>query len=443
MKKWLMWLCLAGLTWAQPAPPLKPPPPCPNQSTNPSQAWVGQSFALHSGWNAVSFPFARVEGWQDWPSLLVDPQGGSLTPGQTKLGQGYWVYSAEACEAKAWGALLENPTSLTLEKGWNLLGNPYFDPISLAQASWSDGTDHSRTWEERQGNWFASQSPVDPLQQWLPGIAYWVETYRPLSLQLNLPNQAPQVSRASKAGESLLLEGSNFGPAESGRLTLGNQTLPVSEWTPTRIRTPLPKEPGSVAVLSGGAVSKRVYYEKRDPQVGSSHLRLTVLGEDGAPLAGVKVNLAGREAKSDSWGVARFYNLAPGNYSVRVSGKDFVARQAQIEVPAGRNLTQRTTLYSPRSSAWIKAYPCDGDWRPVRVELYPRADYSQRQIWTFYYEQASPFIEVTWNDIKSNLVYNIDITWRNSQQVERMARFERRISRFGLQESFWNYWSIY
>ena len=43
----------------------------------------------------------------------------------------------------------------------------------------------------------------------------------------------------------------------------------------------------------------------------------------------------------------------------------------------------------------------------------------------------------------TNVAYRVEITWRDSQNNEKLLRLDRRLGYYGLQETYFNYWTTW
>jgi hypothetical protein len=415
------------------------------------QRGLAQRYQLNKGWNCLSFPFRKVTASQGIDSL-VDPRTGlALSPQQSQPGQGYWVYAPKAGEAIAWGELQTTSCSVSLQPGWNLVGTPLYDPLPLFQVTASDDSEFNRIWEEICPGWldasmiFQQQKcPLGPDSEWLPGAAYWLFSQRAVRLRVSDPSEVPSVTRSYQSdNQQQIIEGERFGTPDQGRLMVGSEPLPASsilEWSPTRIRyLPPPQASAPVTVVAGSASTPRLL--RHNFASSRSNLKLKVISEDNQPVAGAGIWVDGNYCGlSDRWGAAPLNPLEPGPHRVRVSRRDFLTRELQWNVSEGRTSLPQVTLYSPRSSIWIRATPCTGGFRPYRIEVYQKFNNTQRYYNTWYYNQATPYVDLTWNSVPTNLVYRIDITWRDANQYEKYLTVEHTVGRYGLQVTYYNYW---
>ena len=102
------------------------------------------------------------------------------------------------------------------------------------------------------------------------------------------------------------------------------------------------------AVLSAGTETSVVLrLKKQAPKVGS--LIVTVIDKaTGAALAGTTVIINGASATTDSKGMARFADLAPGAVTVELSAPGFTAKTEAATILAGLEATVNTALVSAK-----------------------------------------------------------------------------------------------
>ncbi|MBT9586937.1 carboxypeptidase regulatory-like domain-containing protein [bacterium] len=446
---WWIFLLLTLSCWCQPSPPATPPAPVSAASITPQQG-LAQRYDLKAGWNTLSFPFGKVTASQGIDALVSPRSGQSLSPLHAQPGQGYWVYSARSGSACVWGELQATSCTLELQPGWNLVGSPEYDPLDLYQLTASDDTEFNRIWEEVCPGWIDANMvsgkeklPLGASTRWQPGAAYWLFANRALRLRVSDSNEVPVVARTYPGDhQEQCIEGDHFGPADEGRLVVGSEQLPASsilEWTPSRIRYRAPANADALTVVAGAAASPRLMSQNFAPS--QSRFRLKVLSEDGQPVVGANVYVDGHYAGlTDRWGIASLTPLAQGTHQVRVSRRDFLTRDLQWNVVPGRTTTPQITLYSPLSSIWIRATPCTDGFRPYKIDVYQKSNDTQRFTKTWYYNQATPYVDLIWNSVPTNLVYRIDITWRDANQYEKYLTVERKVGRYGLQVTYYNYW---
>jgi len=448
---WWLVLLLAVPAWSQPGPPANPTLKSYNSPPAPLVG-LAQQYQLKAGWNAISFPFRKITAWKNLSGLIDPTSGSELSPQEAQPGKGYWIYSASGGPATAWGEPQTTSCSLELNNGWNLVGNPQYDPLNLWQVTASDDHDFNRIWEEICPDWLdprmINQGQVQalgPESSWIPGQAYWLFSRRPLRLRVSESAEIPEILRSSATptGEQTL-EGEKFGTLETGRLLLGSETVPNSsilDWSPTRVR--FHRKPSDTAcnltLVAGSASSLRVPLTR--PTSPQARHTVKVCSEDGQPIAGASIWLDGQFAGStDRWGRALLMSAAPGMHKLRVTRQDFPPRELAWNIIEGRSTTAQVTLYSPLSQIWIRAMPCSGGFRPYRIEVYQKHNYTQRYFRIYSYERATPYADFVWNSVPANLEYRIDITWRDAQSYEKYLQVEKRLGRYGLQTTFYNYW---
>lgn len=465
---------LSAAIWAKPlpeTPPLAPafrPERQATQTALPAQGVSQHRFLLQPGWNSVSFPFIEVQGTQGFEFGLFEPtgDGGKVVPvARPQGGRGYWAYAERPGQALAWGRPQVAATALALQPGWNFVGSPYSVPVALSQLTLGDGQLVNRIWEEAVPRWVFSKAFTESLPgkwqeigleypgtaEFEPGRAYWIRAEKGLTLRFNAESEIPRIERFTRSPEGLwVVEGANFGSRESSRVVFDNHIvsdLEIREWSQERITMVIPPAlvPHQVAIVSGGAASGRIprsLWKETSPR--ESGLQIRVINEAQEPVEGAQVHLDGYlTKKSDRRGFVWFSGVEAGQHKVRIRRPGYLVLDTHLRMPAGKSHRTTATLYSPRSSLSVRAFPCDDDFRPVRIELYQKTDFRVRWLNTWYYEQATPFVELDWNSIPSNVVYRIEVTWQDPQGMERLLRVERRLGHYGLQENFFNFWSHY
>lgn len=473
---WLIILLLVSLSaWGQPGDLIPPGPPVytPTRLVKagavvPPPGVAQHRFVLQPGWNAVSFPFAQVAGAHGFDFGLLAPGSTDARPvelGALEFGRAYWAYSDRPGEAIAWGRPQVSASTLALQPGWNFVGSPYLTAIPLSQLTLGDGTQVNRIWEEVVPRWLYPKafSPTTPGKwseigleypgdaEFRPGQSYWIRAEKGVTLRFNAEAEIPRIeSFVRDPNGKWIVEGSNFGTRESSRLVLDNHiasNLEISEWTPKRITLTIPPAlvPHQVAIISGGAASGRIPRTLwRAPSPVGSGLNIRVLNEAQEPVPNATVTIDGYLSQTtDRRGNVWFEAMEPGTHKVRIRRADYLVLNTQLKMPAQSSHRTTATLYSPRSSLSVRATPCDDGFRPVRIELYQKTDFRIRYLNTWYYEQATPFVELDWNSIPTNVVYRIEITWQDRQGLERLLRVERKLGTYGLQETFFNFWAHY
>lgn len=138
------------------------------------QSSVGIS--LQQGWNLISNPVTRDAGDDSVHYLFPTatyPYGFAFVPGVGYQQQftmanrvGYWVKFPDVGNAVVFGSLRESDT-ITVAKGWNLVGS-----ISIAVDTTTIISDPP---ENRISPWFGYFGALTPVEQILPGYAYWVK----------------------------------------------------------------------------------------------------------------------------------------------------------------------------------------------------------------------------------------------------------------------------
>lgn len=460
----------------QPLPSVPKYPPAkvvqPVNDEAPPQS-LSHRYQLQAGWNAVSFPFAKTLGCRGFDYGLINASSGYVNTGKRPLelppGTAYWAYSDKNQEAIAWGQPHIATTTISLQSGWNFVGSPLPVPVDFSQITFGDGREVNRVLEEAaliKPSWldtkvfsvdkdrFDSVELTTTRSQFVPGRGYWVYAYKPITMRVNDPTEVPVVSRVDRGQiRELVIEGDNFGDPSLGRLVLDAIEIPAAdilEWTARRIRFSLPGSLNSqrLAVVAGGAASPRI----SEKSIGSSSVTpgegntvtFTVTSESKEPVPSARVQIgAYPPATTGPNGVAVIQGVAEGPHAVKITAPNFQPRTTKLTVPAGENHRTSAVLYSPRSTISVRATPCTGGWRPYSIDIWQKRNWRTRYYNTFRTDQRTPYVELFWSQCPTNIVYCIEITWRNRQQYEKRLRVERKLNYYGLQETFYNYWGYY
>jgi hypothetical protein len=465
-------LLLSASAPAQPLPgPPKYPPPLINAAPQepPAQA-LTQRFHLQPGWNAVSFPFSKTLGIKGFGHGLISGAGKwSAKASDLQPGAAYWAYSDRHQEGVAWGEPQTATTTLSLAPGWNFIGSPHPVPLDFSQVTFGDGQQVNRVVEEAaRGNpaWLDAQlfsvskdhfEALDLMtakSQMLPGRGYWLYAYKPLSMRLNVPSEVPVVRHVERGqGQEIILEGDNFGDPDVGRLVLNTHSIlpeDILEWWPNRIRFRLPGSLNTqrLSVVSGGAASPRI----TEDRIGNNPVKegegaavtLTVYNENGEPVPSAQVQIGSNlPVTTGRNGVAVIAGVTPGQHPVKISAPNFLPRTTKLTVPPNQSHRTTATLYAPRSTISVRATPCTGGWRPYKIEVWQKRNWRTRNYNTFPTDRATPYVELYWTQQPTNVIYCIEITWRNREQYEKRLLVERKLGYYGIQETFYNYWGYY
>ncbi len=455
-------------SWGQPQPPAQPPAalPLPLRVIIPSTG-LAQRYDLKAGWNSLSFPFQKVVAFQGLEAL-VDPESGkALSPMESQPGKAYWTYARKNGQAWAWGQLQETDCTISLSKGWNMVGSPDAQPLLLSQVTASDDHEFNRVWEEISPDWIDSKmlqgdqiKTLGPGSEWDPGAAYWVFAKRPVRLRVNRPGDVPVVQQLTQNDKQQQdLSGSNFGPAEEGRLLVGGQEIPaasIQEWTDRRIRFLLPANVSgdSVILVASGAATPRIAMATAAAGgiPGGAWIAapgtkvpytLKVVSEDNQPLARAQAWVDGKYAGvTDQYGLIYISQLSAGQHKVNVRRRDF----SPLDIPwtvVGNSSHPTAKMYGPRSDINVRVMdPLDG-YRVYKVDVYAVNDFTQRYTKWYSYSQATPYIDIFWTNIIGNINYRFDLFWRNDQGLERYQTIYRTPGRYGVRETWWNWWTYY
>lgn len=463
----LTWISLNCAAWAQPQPPAQPPIPLPPAlHVSVPSTGMAQRYDLKAGWNSLSFPFQKVVAFQGLEALVDPTSGKSLSPLESEPGKAYWAYLSKAGQAWAWGQLQESDCTISLNKGWNMVGSPDTQPLLLSQVTASDETEFNRIWEEISPDWIDSKmlqgdqiKTLGPGTEWDPGVAYWVFAKRPVRLRISRPGDVPVVqSLTQNDKQEQVLSGSNFGPADEGRLLVGGQEISASsiqEWTDKRIRFLLPSNVSgdSVILVASGAATPRI--PMKTGAAGDSGgawvatpgskvpYTLKVVSEDNAPLARAQAWVDGRYAGvTDRYGLIYISQLAAGQHKVSVRCRDF----SPLDIPwtvVGSSSHPTAKMYGPRSVINVRVMdPLDG-YRLYKVDVYAVNDYTQRYTKYYSYDQATPYVDIFWTNLIGNINYRFDLYWRNGAGLEKYQTVYRTPGRYGVKETWWNWWTYY
>lgn len=461
-----VWFCLTLAALGQPQPPAQPPPslPLPLRNT-PPETGLAQRYDLKAGWNALSFPFQRVTSFSGLDTLVDPSTGTTLSPLESQPGKAYWTYARSDSQGWAWGESQNAACTISLEKGWNLLGSPDTQGLLLGQLTASDESESNRIWEEICPDWIDSKMlvgdqarPLGAGTEWEPGAAYWVFARRPLKLQVSNPTQVPVVQYLSQNDRlEQVLEGSHFGSPSQGRLLVGNQEIPASsiqEWNDRRIRFLLPSglSADSVILVAGGAATPRVPMHSNNSPIGGAWMAapgtkvpftLKVVSQDNQPITRAQTWVDGKYAGlTDRYGLIYISQLTEGVHKVSVRCRDFLPLDLPWTV-TGSSSHPTAKMYAPRSQINVRVMDPQDGFRLYKVDLYAVNDYTQRYTRYYTYDQATPYIDIFWTNIIGNINYRFDLIWRNPDGREKYQTVYRTPGRYGIKETWWNYWTYY
>lgn len=464
----LTWISLQLVAFGQPQPPAQPPAPLPLplRLSIPSTG-LAQRYDLKAGWNSLSFPFQKVVAFQGLDALVDPASGKTLSPADSQPGKAYWTYARENGQAWAWGQLLDTDCTISLNKGWNMVGSPDAQPLLLSQVTASDDTEFNRIWEEISPDWVDSKmlqgdqiKTLGPGAEWDPGLAYWVFAKRPVRLRVNRPGDVPVVQQLTQNDkQEQVLSGTNFGPADEGRLLVGGQEIPaasIQEWTDKRIRFLLPANVSgdSVILVASGAATPRIPMRSGAAASASGGAwiaapgtkvpyTLKVVSEDNQPLTRAQAWVDGKYAGvTDKYGLIYISQLTAGQHKVNIRSRDFSPLDISWNV-VGNSSHPTAKMYGPRSDINVRVMdPLDG-YRVYKVDVYAVNDYTQRYTKWYTYDQATPYIDIFWTNIIGNINYRFDLFWRNGQGLERYQTIYRTPGRYGVKETWWNWWTYY
>jgi len=135
----------------------------------------------------------------------------------------------------------------------------------------------------------------------------------------------------------------------------------------TSFKAPNVTSPATIKVtaeasLSGYASGSGGTEVKVEPQVRLGGVRITVVGEDGKPLRGVRVTSESGPAGAprlssitDESGVVQFIGIPEGQYLFEVGGEGFVSQTITVAVKADQIASVSITLAAAGSSMWTWA----------------------------------------------------------------------------------------
>ncbi|MBS2037588.1 hypothetical protein JST97_21555 [bacterium] len=457
------WFCLTPTILAQPQPPAQPPAslPLPLRVQIP-ETGLAQRYDLKAGWNAISFPFRKVVSFSGLDSLVDPDTGKTLSPLDQKPGKAYWTYARSDCQGWAWGETVESGCIIELNKGWNLVGSPDSQALLLGQATASDESESNRIWEEICPDWIDSKMiangkivPLGAGTEWEPGAAYWVFARRPLKLRINSPGDIPVVqSLTLNDKQEQVLEGSHFGTLAQGRLLVGGQEIPASsiqEWTDRRIRFLMPSglTGDSVILIADGAATPRVPVKAAGVAAWTASpgtrvpFTLKVVSQDNQPIARAQAWVDSKYAGlTDRYGLIYINQLTPGTHKVSVRCRDFLPLDLAWTV-AGSSSHPTAKMYAPRSQINVRVMDPQDGFRLYKVDVYAVNDFTQRYTKYYTYDQATPYIDIFWTNITGNINYRFDLIWRNGDGREKYQTVYRTPGRYGIKETWWNYWTYY
>jgi hypothetical protein len=182
-----------------------------------SPSLIGQGSAKIARWNPqAGVPYYDVMGEYD-----------ALPLSTMEMGRGYWVRLSNSLTLTAppRQTLKDEPFTLSLSSGWNLVGYPYVNPISFnldaievrevsstvsismreaVRQGWIDDV----FWTHETTNGYVMVHPTlsQALRELEPWRAYWVRTTRPLELTLPAPSRARAFNRAAAPRRSTSAE---------------------------------------------------------------------------------------------------------------------------------------------------------------------------------------------------------------------------------------------
>ncbi|MFN8609596.1 MAG: hypothetical protein U0931_18800 [Vulcanimicrobiota bacterium] len=458
------WCYLTLAASGQPQPPAQPPPPLPLSLRTPiPETGLAQRYQLKAGWNTLSFPFRKVVSFKGLEALVDPASGQTLSPLDSQPGRAYWTYARSDGQGWAWGEIQDTECNIPLQKGWNLVGSPDVQPLLLSQLTAGDDMENNRVWEEICPDWIDPKMIVgDQIRtlgagtEWEPGAAYWVFARRPLRLRVNRSADVPVVqSLTQNERQEQVLEGSNFGPIDEGRLLVGEKEIPASsiqEWTERRVRFLLPSDLSgdSLILVARGAATPRIPM-KTTAATGAwvaapgtrAAYTLKVVSQDNQPLARAQTWVDGKYAgATDRYGLIYISQLSPGVHKVSLRCRDFTPLDLPWTV-VGASSHPTAKMYGPRSQINVRVMDPQDGFRLYKVDVYAVNDYTQRYTKYYTYDQATPYVDIFWTNLTGNINYRFDLIWRNQDGREKYQTVYRTPGRYGVKETWWNYWTYY
>ena len=134
--------------------------------------------------------------------------------------------------------------------------------------------------------------------------------------------------------------------------------------------------------------------------------------------------------------------LSAGQHKVSVRCRDF----SPLDIPwtvVGNSAHPTAKMYGPRSVINVRVMDALDGFRIYKVDVYAVNDWSQRYTKYYTYNQATPYIDIWWSDILGSIQYRFDLTWRNASNMEKYQTIYRTPGRYGVRETWWNYWTYY
>ncbi len=245
---------LAGIPMDTSASPNQPWSFTTVQLTTVSTPWTGGAWRL---WSAPLLPQDTsalavlgddLGAYSDttWRLVGYKQSNGYIERPSIWPGYGYWLASVQSAALDAQGSLLYGTQTVSLESGWNLVGNPFDIPVSLSdlRVRWYDGVSYELPYDDlsvdslilRQTMWiytdnsgdlvnngtWESMSPYNLRDSLRPWQGYAVYALRPCTLLLERFTKGPRKSTPPAFSLDWQLELSAYrGPWADRGLVLG------------------------------------------------------------------------------------------------------------------------------------------------------------------------------------------------------------------------------
>jgi hypothetical protein len=384
----VLFLLLSGTALSQqPGPeptaaPKFPTLPPPSIGARPPDG-TGMRFALHTGWNLVSFPFAQLESVRGLQYALLRPRNRSTSvvdptvqAREVDTHFGYWAYANHDSVMEATGAgALSDPVHL--EPGWNLVGCPNPNPLALTQlVTLGDNTKtlaYEKTYGGVEGQ--VQPQPLLPGTTFQPTGCYWVYAYHLGELDWQ-PASAPQATSVSRA-----------------------------------------------------------------PFVGQ------VATKQSVPIAGAQVTVTSPsgtfKAVTDTTGHFTVPNTGPGPVQVNIAARNFQPVQAQVGV---NGVIAQVKLGRRFCALCAYMYSYDygkSHYRPVEIWMYETNNYAHRYFNSYSYHVDSYRTDAYFKPFPLGVAYTIEVIWRDQFHDEQTMYKYGVANKSRTDVYFYNSWSYF
>jgi len=453
----LFLLLLLVPAWANPAETPDYPPATPPRAGTakalPAEAGARSvRMRLEPGWNLISFPFARVLGTKgfEWQLLdgttAIDP---GVNPERLSAARAFWAYTQQPAQVEAVGLPNpgDRPGGVQLQAGWNAVGCPFDRPIDLTRATCAEPpraleaavhqnllNDHAFRFEEGQ----VAAMPLDRARL-LPYAGHWIYASQPVFLRYNLTGEAPVVTGLKAEAGELLVEGRGFG--SEGTLWAGCDQLNPTSWSATQIRVKAPSQVGSLRVVRAGLASNTVDLPAATP----SEVTGQVLDDDGQPVSGARVWIDGGDpVQTDAQGNFSMAGLSAGAHQVRAALGAEEPIRSLLELVPGLGRRVVLTLPSRRGDLSVRAYSYTWNnctWRPHRILVWERGNYSRRYRKDFWYDWGWSGYNLDWYRLPLGRTYEIQVTWKDPKGNYSSVTRWRRLTSAQHIEYVYNSWT--